>query len=212
MNEELLLPLFPQVVFVKTLNHIPDEEMYKLKQSVENLDYMKSGDERKENDLVSLASSNINLFDLPDFDYIKKELMREFNSFKNKKLKYVNNDFIFTTSWSTKTEPGHSGEYHNHTNCMYSGVFYIDGDDQSGDISFENFNTNSFQLIPSEYNLNNGKSFKVGVKKKMLIFFPSLLHHKIHKNKSSITRYSLAFNFLPTGKLGNDDSTLFLNL
>jgi len=212
MNEELLLPLFPEVVFVKTLNHISDDEMNKLKQSVERLDYMTSGDDLKERDNTSLASKNIKLFDLPEFVYIKETIMNEFNSFKNKKLKYTNNDFIFTTSWSTKTKPGQSGEYHNHTNCFYSGIFYIDSNDMSGDISFENFNSKSFQLIPSEYNLNNGRSFKVGVKKKMIIFFPSYMYHKIHKNNSMITRYSLAFNFLPVGKLGRDDSTLVLDL
>ena len=39
-----------------------------------------------------------------------------------------------------------------------------------------------------------------------MILFPSEVHHKILKNNSNIVRHSLAFNFLPIGKIGDGDN------
>ena len=41
----------------------------------------------------------------------------------------------------------------------------------------------------------------------MLIIFPSYLHHKIEKNTFDEVRHSLAFNVMPDGIIGENDST-----
>jgi hypothetical protein len=38
------------------------------------------------------------------------------------------------------------------------------------------------------------------------MLFPAEMHHRVHKNESDITRYSLAFNIVPVGLLGDNDS------
>ena len=41
------------------------------------------------------------------------------------------------------------------------------------------------------------------------LLFPSMLYHKITKNNKGI-RYSIAFNFIPKGKIGTIDNELIL--
>ena len=40
----------------------------------------------------------------------------------------------------------------------------------------------------------------------MMLIFPSDLWHKIEENKSNENRYSLAFNVMPVGTIGNDNT------
>jgi hypothetical protein len=42
----------------------------------------------------------------------------------------------------------------------------------------------------------------------ILILFPSDLKHSIEKNLSDKTRYSIAFNTLPLGEIGDADSKI----
>ena len=94
---------------------------------------------------------------------------------------------------------------------MFSGVLYIQTDENSGAINFINSNNDSsFQLNRKEYNQYNATDYSIFPKNGLLIFFPSEMNHKILKNNSNNTRYSLAFNFFPTGYLGDGDS--FVNL
>ena len=57
-----------------------------------------------------------------------------------------------------------------------------------------------------DYNIFNSKSWQWTPKKGMLIFFPSSVYHRILRNESSKTRYSIAFNFMPLGVIGDGDS------
>ena len=65
---------------------------------------------------------------------------------------------------------------------------------------------NRFTKIFEEYNFNNASEIKFNPYNNLLILFPSELHHKILINKSDTIRYSLAFNLVPTGLLGNKNS------
>ena len=69
-----------------------------------------------------------------------------------------------------------------------------------------------FNLYCNSYNTYNSKSWKITPVNGMLIFFPSEVHHQILKNNSNIERYSLAFNLMPTGKIGIENSDSFVNL
>ena len=42
----------------------------------------------------------------------------------------------------------------------------------------------------------------------LLIIFPSYLRHRVMPNNSKETRYSLAFNIFPKGKISNDDTEI----
>jgi len=46
----------------------------------------------------------------------------------------------------------------------------------------------------------------------MLIFFPSETYHRIVNNKSNKIRYSLAFNLIPVGPIGDKTNDGFVNI
>ena len=46
----------------------------------------------------------------------------------------------------------------------------------------------------------------------MIIIFPSDVYHKILPHTSKETRYSLAMNYMPVGKIGRKFSDSFVNI
>ena len=106
-----------------------------------------------------------------------------------------------TTSWLTAIAPNATPTLHRHSNSWFSGVYYFQ-DSYSG-LEFKN-------PIERDIDLKNGKltsNWKLNPKKNMLVFFPSYLYHKIEKNTSDEVRHSLAFNIMPDGTIGQNDST-----
>jgi uncharacterized protein (TIGR02466 family) len=206
-NEVLLF--FAKPVYQTKL----DLNFEKIISLIEKFNFELSGS--KNQDLLNVnnigqASEIKNVLNNKIFYFLKKLIMIEFNKFKNKYLKYKN-DFKITTSWLTKTLPNQTSNYHNHKNCIFSGVLYIQTDENSGGINFLNYNTNSSILLDvEEYNFYNSIDYTLTPTNGALIFFPSEIHHKILKNNSNITRYSLAFNLFPTGFLGYGDSSINL--
>ena len=200
MNKFTILPLFSKPVYMTNIDLTVDEnkilQSFCKKQKFNNFD----------------VTYDKNILKVNDLNFLCNKILNYFNNFKNDVLNYKNK-FIITTSWLTRLLPKKlGGDYHIHSNCMFSAVFYIYVDDKTGNLCFEHFNDNNWHLIPSEkkYNLYNSKEFFITPKKNDLIIFPSNLRHKVLINNSNITRYSLALNLIPVGEIGSNDS--FLNL
>tara|TARA_R110001606_G_scaffold324273_1_gene471082 strand:- start:245 stop:856 length:612 start_codon:yes stop_codon:yes gene_type:complete len=136
------------------------------------------------------------------FKSLKKAILKEFDYYASEVLQYTNK-FKITTSWFTQLDKGEQGQPHNHNNCFISGVLYLKTYENSGNIVFKDFRDNRFMLFPKEYNLYNSKEWIYKPTNKMILFFPSSLHHEITENKSEHTRHSLAFNLIPIGTLGD---------
>jgi hypothetical protein len=86
---------------------------------------------------------------------------------------------------------------------------YIDTD-SGGEIIFDNMADERFLLNKIKDNEYNTRSFIFETENKMIIFFPSDIHHKIAENKTNKDRYSVAFNFYPIGNIGVGDSNVKL--
>jgi uncharacterized protein (TIGR02466 family) len=151
-----------------------------------------------------VLDNNISLKD------VKLKIIQEFNNFKNNILRYSNNEFKLTTSWFTEAKPYQESLVHRHKNCFYSGVYYIDVPKESAKINFFNYTDSDLYLVPQQSNAFNSDGVDLIVNTGDLIFFPSNIYHKIPLNKSKHKRYSLAFNFFPTGVLGQGDSQLII--
>jgi uncharacterized protein (TIGR02466 family) len=209
INKVLLF--FAKPIYVTKINF----DYNKVVSLIEKINFKPSGSNKQKYlnvENISEASEIKNILKNKTFYFLKKLIMIEFNKFKKEYLKYENN-FKITTSWATKTLPNQTSNYHNHKNCMFSGVLYIQTDENSGAINFINYNNDSsFQLNRKEYNQYNATDYSILPKNGLLIFFPSEMHHKILKNNSSNIRYSLAFNFFPTGHLGDGDSSVNLTI
>ena len=148
---------------------------------------------------------------LDKFPEIKQLFLSYFYSLKNNVLKYNEVDFCITTSWGIRVVKDSCGVVHNHRNSFYSGIYYFDdySNEESAGISFIDFNIkpNLFMIQTSDFNILNTDSWTIKPQKNTLLFFPSYLYHRIDLHKSDIDRYSIAFNIMPTGVVGHQDST-----
>ena len=201
-----ITPLYSKVFYTDTLI-IDDEYFNYVKQSVKNFEYKKTTNDIEKS---SLINDDFEIFDKPQFQLLGDIILKTFISFTKEHLK-ISNDFKVSSSWLTKTEPNHYSHYHRHNNCYYSGVFYIETNEDGGEIMFDNMTDERFMLNKIEDNVYNTKNFTFKTKDKMIIFFPSDIHHKIAENKTNKDRYSIAFNFYPIGHIGDFDSNVKLS-
>jgi uncharacterized protein (TIGR02466 family) len=157
------------------------------------------------------TSTSRYLFQEPVFHELQKKALVEFGKFHREILQYTH-DYAVTTSWATETKPGEQSKLHKHINCQYSGVYYVSVPQGSNTISFAQHEKGGIMTIPYRYNSFNSKRAIYTLKEGDLIFFPSHMWHQIDLNKSKKTRYSIAFNLIPTGVIGEGDSQLILNV
>lgn len=116
------------------------------------------------------------------------------------------NPFI-TQSWLNWTKPGEHHHKHNHGNSLYSGVLYIDVEDDRDRISFYQ---SGYQQLKPEYkkwNQWNSNSWWFPIKNGQVILFPSSLVHSVDNVPDGLTgktRVSLAFNTFAK-KIGSNE-------
>jgi uncharacterized protein (TIGR02466 family) len=193
-------PIFPQAVIgLKKLN----VEYNKVLKYIENIEFEKTNPSiQKEANLY--ISKNFNILD--DINYLKDEIENNIKNYLNNIMKLKIN-FQFTTSWVTKTPPNGYSQKHEHSNSFLSGVYYPIGDKN---FSIKFYKKSDFWCIRNiEANNLNAEWYDVNIRENsVLILFPSHLKHSIEKNLSDKTRYSIAFNTLPLGEIGDGDSKI----
>ena len=146
---------------------------------------------------------------MPD---LKNLIMYSVEDFTKKYLKISGRThFSFLNSWINKHHTNDWSQSHYHGNSLISGVYYFHTPEKSGDIEFiknnlfNNMFSESLCFQYNEDNLINAESIQVIPKNGLLLLFPSHLQHKISKNHTNETRYSLAFNMFVKGKFGNGE-------
>ena len=200
MSESQIFPIFSKPVYAKVL----DIDTKKIVSMLEEYDFGTSGNEYTLSEgLDNTISITKNLYVLDDkrFKFLKDKIMEEFYKFSRGEMKYPN-EFEITTSWFTKTTKNQSCQFHNHNNCMISGILYLQTNENSGNIVMQDFNNKRYDLAVDEQNMYNSSEWGIGPCDGLLLFFPSEVHHKIEKNKTDTIRHSLSFNLTPTGLIG----------
>ena len=150
-----------------------------------------------------------------ELHWLGESIFHCFNIFKNGVLKYNDTKFVMTTSWMTYTLPGLGSVFHNHNNTMWSGVFYFGNEEgKNTGIRFGDFanKMNGFFVNPTEYNDWNCSSYDWHPKNNSVIFFPSQTPHTVLPNRSEQTRYSIAFNLMPSQFCGKGDSSIYYHV
>jgi uncharacterized protein (TIGR02466 family) len=152
-----------------------------------------------------------------ELSWLKTQIMDALNIYVRNVLCVTDNiTFEMTNSWVVKHDKGDWGQSHIHTNCVLSGVVYLDVDEKSGDIVFnrdtiqQNLFPNAIDIEFSEWNVFNSRKWRFQPHNNQVFFFPSSLLHSIEPNESENIRTSLAFNFFPKGKLGAKEFELEL--
>lgn len=123
-------------------------------------------------------------------------------------LGYNMEEVQITTSWFTKTEENGSCIEHSHCNSWYSGVVYFG--EYDSDSSKLQFATNPVSICPMkvfQYNFLNSRTWNVYPGTGMMVLFPSQTRHKVVESLNKTTRYSMAFNVMPKGDVGEKDSS-----
>ena len=198
-NEDVFLDkIFSTPLYGKVLNI----DTKKIVSELQKYEFHDAGVEG-ENDIgvISFQTYNLNVLNDKRFEYLKELLMDEFYLFTKEHMRYTN-EFEITTSWFNAAVKGQSTNWHNHNNCMYSAVLYLQTDENSGKIAFNEHDKKRFKLAVKDYNVLNSPEWKIKPVDGLFIIFPSELYHKAQENESDIIRHSLAINFLPTGLLG----------
>lgn len=155
----------------------------------------------------SLISKELRI--LKNYPEVEKAILDEFKNVVDEFLHYPN-EIIITTSWLTRAEKGHTSSLHSHKNSFWSGVYYFDDyPEDSGGIEFHSplLPFADFQVQSSSWNIYNSSSWEVKPFRGKLIFFPSYVMHQIKMHNITTPRHSLAFNMVPIGEYGGDDST-----
>lgn len=203
-NKRLDHLLFPEVVSVFNIN--------------ENcnyiLDYLKNKIEFKPTDISLRDASAGKVFLSTTFS-----ILDIFPSLKNtinicakqflEEVLGVNIDFKMQGSWATKTLKDGYCQEHHHSHSLVSGVFYLQTE-KDFKIKFIKKQNNLFWDLPTTHTTivnADGYSFCFG--ENNLVFFKSDMKHKIEKNISDNDRYSIAFNIVPVGRVGKNDSELY---
>ena len=186
----------------------------KIEEDMSALDKIKWHKHTITNDSGSQISESSRL--LNEFPKEKDIILKYFNEYKDKLFCFNNTKFKLYSSWSTKCERGQSSDLHNHTNSMFSGVYYLDDIEENvgGDLQFSNIgiNQSGHNVVATQLNSFNSDSFTIKPAKNVIVFFPSYIFHKITPYKGLKDRYSIAMNFMPTGKIGYGDSNLEIEI
>jgi uncharacterized protein (TIGR02466 family) len=105
------------------------------------------------------------------------------------------------SSWVVRSNPSQESGWHCHGNSIFSGVVYLQTDENCGNIWFrkETLLTGIMQPENEFQTIYNHLFHSIVPSKGLIILFPSFIFHKVSKNDSTVDRYSLAFNYFIKG-------------
>jgi len=112
-----------------------------------------------------------------------------------------------TSVWVNINKKNNYNLTHNHGFAFLSGVYYVDADHDTGDISFTNPNPKLEQVylyanekvnshVVDQYNQFNSHTWDIRPETGKLLIFPGYLDHYVHANKTDKNRISVSFNIV----------------
>ena len=107
------------------------------------------------------------------------------------------NSLYIHNAWININQKGHLNEIHIHSKSDFSGVYYVNSNEDCGDIKFYRNFSDAHLLY--KHNIDVFKAIncaEVNYKpvKGRLLMFPSYLPHSVDSNQTHIDRVSVAFN------------------
>jgi len=145
---------------------------------------------------------------LEKYPTLEKQLLKKWEKAAYHIFNY-RNDFKITTSWITRSKKGSQSTVHLHKNSFFSGLLYYGKyNDKSGGIQFVSpiHSHSDFYLKANPPNILSSDTHSFTPHTNLLMFFPSYLKHRIMYHEDNAPRYSLAFNIVPIGLYGSNDS------
>ena len=191
--------LFPTPVFE---SEIPLED--KWLEHVKKLDYDRTAMDN------GYISRDRDIFSHPELRSLKHQISDASKFFAYQFLKVERYIYIdVCRAWGIKHMPNDWAQNHCHMNAVFSGIYYLDVHEHSGEVVIEKGQhaTNCFMptLNPDVTHFNDitQQSWRLHPRNGMLVIFPSQVIHNVEKNLTDKERYAVAFDVFIRGTFGS---------
>ena len=180
-----------------------------------DLAYLHSLEYERYGDGTGYTSTNQLILEEEPFAELRKQIDDAVNALHFDVLQSSQGTPVLVQSWVNYHETGDHAPLHNHTNCFYSGVYYLNAPIDGGGIFFHHpqlMRTKTLKVNYDSDNQFNTDTYFHELKKNSLLIFPSDLPHSTQVNKSDQVRFSLAFNYFIEGQFGHQTSKINLRI
>ena len=199
--------LFPTPVYQNFLEFRPSE-LKSMIDYVSNLDWASDKDiyEGPNGETTKLEAD---LLSEPELENLRKKIDEEvYNFAKSLQIDFGKHGLKRINSWGNLQKKGNYIKEHRHNNTQFSGVFYLQTPENSGDIIFTTRNAtwiNSY-WEPSLTGYDDLNSFEKRFRPQQcgIFLFPAHLDHYVTPSHSEEDRYSISFNYNLDGKFFGD--------
>jgi len=118
----------------------------------------------------------------------------------------LNNGLMFTGSWFSINRLYSTHLPHNHIPSTWSGVYYVQADENDGVLSFidKNKECNWPWANNIQTNAYSTTQFSIKPKTGRLIIFPAYLQHMVGEQKQDTERVTISFNLSITAEQANE--------
>ena len=199
--------LFPTPVYQNVLDFRPSE----VKSMV---NYMSELDWAGDKDIYEgpngeTTKLEADLLSEPELENLRKKIDEEvYNFAKSLQIDFSKHGLKRINSWGNLQKKGNYIKEHRHNNTQFSGVFYLQTPENSGEIIFTTRNAtwiNSY-WEPSLTGYDDLNSFekKFSPQQCGIFLFPAHLDHYVTRSHSEEERYSISFNYNLDGKFFGD--------
>lgn len=190
-----LVDLFPKTIAVAELKSLTPEVIAK---AIELID-ISSGNEVAGD---GAYTTDQQFLDRVIFREVKQEILGLCREFVNV-YSQIMDDLVICNSWGNVVGYGESIRYHKHSNSHISGSFYLTEGSPFNIMDRDRSELFGFKTqIKTGDNYRAMESFNISPKPGRIILFPSGLMHSVLPSKNPARRYSVAFNAVPTGRIG----------
>jgi len=180
---------FPSVVWSAILHSIDNSELKKFAYARKQTDPGRSISNYK-----GYQSSDLKLGDNSQIDNLVNTLNKEiFDCSKQVGLPQL----TLYNIWININSPGSYNHLHNHLGSVLSGVYYVDANENQGNIQFERSDNGEYhipEIVDKETYFTCTRATYAG-KTGGLYIFPSWLKHSVQGNNSNTDRISISFNY-----------------
>ncbi len=183
---------FPTQIYVKDIG-TPELNQY-LKNNIIHLSKTTTG--IKKSNINGWHSQN-DIFKMPEYQRLVNILYQMQNEIYQEEG--LASEPFLGTMWANINPKGSFNQPHVHSNCLWSGVYYVETPNNCGNLNIKDPRAVSLMTLP-RYNKNlkpyQWKEVSYAPVAGRCIMFPAWLEHYVEPNKSDNIRISISFNFI----------------
>jgi len=183
---------FPTQIYVKDIG--TSELNQYLKNNIIHLSKTTTG--IKKSNMNGWHSQN-DIFKMPEYGRLVNILYQMQNEIYQEEG--LSSEPFLGTMWANINPKGGFNKPHVHSNCLWSGVYYVETPNNCGNLNIKDPRAVSLMTLP-RYNKNlkpyQWKEVSYAPVAGRCIMFPAWLEHYVEPNKSDNIRISISFNFI----------------